>query len=282
MHQPHDVGLVGGERLRQRRLQPDQPGGMHHRVDLLRAAHIEQPREVADLSGAEARGEGRGHAQKVRRRRRDVIGERRVAGGFQRGHRVGAEKARAAGHQDVHEFRAVCRSARLGRQHAHARLHLGRHAIVAHQLPRVAQAERLALHHEQPERVAGLRHQFAPLAPRVRGQLARLGVEVAQRRERCLERAPEPAERRGLLLRDLVVERGGGIVGPDVRAGGGRSCVRAHAARASSLSIAASSFGSSGATCAGKLPTTWPSRPIRYLWKFQRGSSSGFSAAAHL
>ena len=26
----------------------------------------------------------------------------------------------------------------------------------------------------------------------------------------------------------------------------------------------------------------WPSRPIKYLWKFQRGRSSGFSAAAHL
>jgi hypothetical protein len=87
VHQPHDVGLVGRERLRQRRLQSHKPGGMHHRVDLLGAAHLEQPREVADLAGAEARGEGRGHTQQVRRRRRHVIGERRVAGGLQSGHR---------------------------------------------------------------------------------------------------------------------------------------------------------------------------------------------------
>ena len=52
MHQPHDVGLVERERLRQRRLQPDHAGGVHDRVDLLGAADVEQPREVADLARA--------------------------------------------------------------------------------------------------------------------------------------------------------------------------------------------------------------------------------------
>ena len=40
----------------------------------------------------------------------------------------------------------------LSGKRTHPALHLRRHLIIAHQLARVAQAERLALHHEQPER----------------------------------------------------------------------------------------------------------------------------------
>ncbi len=58
---------------------------------------------------------------------------------------------------------------RFGGQHTHAVLHLRGHAIVAHQLARVAQAQRLALHHEQPERVARLRHQCAALRSALEG-----------------------------------------------------------------------------------------------------------------
>src|SRR5437763_1555003 len=101
------------------------------------------------------------------------------------------------------------------RQHPHARLHFARYAIIAHQLARIAQADRFTLHHEQPERMCGLRHQRAALLAR-RIAVA-LRIERAQRIEGALQSAPEAPERRGLLLRDLVVERGGGIVGPDSR-----------------------------------------------------------------
>jgi hypothetical protein len=49
-----------------------------------------------------------------------------------------------------------------------------------------------------------------------------------------------------------------------------------------SFSIAAITRGSPGSTAEVKLAFKWPSRPIRYLWKFQRGASSGRSIAAHL
>src|ERR1044072_8789092 len=53
--------------------------------------------------------------------------------------------------------------ARFRGQHAHAALHLGGHPVVAHELTRIAQTDRLALHHEQPQRMPGFRHQGAPL-----------------------------------------------------------------------------------------------------------------------
>jgi hypothetical protein len=44
------------------------------------------------------------------------------------------------------------------------------------------------------------------------------------------------------------------------------------------------SFGAAeiGSIAVGNTAAIRPSRPIRYLWKFQRGVSSGRSAAAHL
>src|SRR5215471_4402708 len=45
--------------------------------------------------------------------------------------------------------------------------------------------------------------------------------------------------------------------------------------RESAFSIAAITRGSVGSISEGKLAAIMPSRPIRYLWKFQRGRSSG-------
>ena len=82
----------------------------------------------------------------------------------------------------------------LSGKRTHAVLHFCRHAVVAHQLARVAQAERFALHHEQPERVAGFARPAhgARCAPRPKARAPR--IEVAQRRECGLQRAAEPAE----------------------------------------------------------------------------------------
>src|SRR5437763_1356157 len=70
-------------------------------------------------------------------------------------------------------FLEVCQAARVAtssalarrscRQHAHATLHLGRDVIIAHELPRIAQAKRLALHHEHPQRVPGVCDERAAL-----------------------------------------------------------------------------------------------------------------------
>jgi len=51
---------------------------------------------------------------------------------------------------------------------------------------------------------------------------------------------------------------------------------------ASSFSIAAITRGSVGSIVVAKLAARRPSRPMRYLWKFQRGTWSGRSLAAHL
>src|SRR5215831_6316953 len=51
--------------------------------------------------------------------------------------------------------------------------------------------------------------------------------------------------------------------------------------RDSSFSIAAITRASVGSISDGKLAAIMPSRPIRYLWKFQRGRSSGRCADAH-
>src|ERR1700730_6806920 len=52
--------------------------------------------------------------------------------------------------------------------------------------------------------------------------------------------------------------------------------------RPSSFSIAAITRASVGSISEAKLAAIRPSRPIRYLWKFQRGRSSGRSAVTHL
>src|SRR6185295_5776335 len=51
---------------------------------------------------------------------------------------------------------------RCGWDQPHALLHLARHIIAAHDCAAVAQATCLSLHHEHPERVAGLQHEIAP------------------------------------------------------------------------------------------------------------------------
>src|SRR6188474_2404366 len=67
--------------------------------------------------------------------------------------------------------------------------------------------------------------------------------------------------------------RGGQLHDPLIRPG---------YAPANSLSMAAITSGSVGSTAEGNVDLSWPSRPMRYLWKFQRGASRGRSAAAHL
>src|SRR5262245_62040679 len=52
--------------------------------------------------------------------------------------------------------------------------------------------------------------------------------------------------------------------------------------RPSSLATALMTRASIGSMAVGKTAAMRPSRPIRYLWKFQRGVSSGRSLAAHL
>jgi len=53
----------------------------------------------------------------------------------------------------------------------------------------------------------------------------------------------------------------------------GATLPAAGAGAASSVSICATSFSSSGLVRLPKLPTTLPSRSIRYLWKFHAGAS---------
>ena len=67
----------------------------------------------------------------------------------------------------------------------------------------VAQAERLALDHEAPQRVTGVVDEARPC--RVFRAVA--AVVLGQGGEGCFQRASHPAERRDLLLRNLVVER---------------------------------------------------------------------------
>src|SRR5262249_17336094 len=50
----------------------------------------------------------------------------------------------------------------------------------------------------------------------------------------------------------------------------------------SSLAIAVITRVSVGSTALGNAAMIWPSRPIRYLWKFQRGVSPSCWVAAHL
>ena len=88
-------------------------------------------------------------------------------------------------------------------ERAHAVVHLGGNAIVADDRPRIAQADRLALDHEAPQRVAGVADEAG--ASRVLGAVA--AVVLGQGSERRFQRASHPAERRDLLLRNFVVER---------------------------------------------------------------------------
>jgi len=88
----------------------------------------------------------------------------------------------------------------------HVVVHLGGNAIVADHRTRIAQADRLALDHEAPQRIAGVADEAG--ASRVLGAVA--AVVFGERGERRFERASHTAERGDLLLRDLVVERGDG------------------------------------------------------------------------
>src|SRR6185369_10348452 len=55
-----------------------------------------------------------------------------------------------------------------------------------------------------------------------------------------------------------------------------------YSGRGSSFTIALMTRASIGSIAVGKTAAIWPSRPMRYLWKFQRGVSRGRSVAAHL
>src|SRR5262245_7331847 len=55
-----------------------------------------------------------------------------------------------------------------------------------------------------------------------------------------------------------------------------------YSARGNSLAIALTTRASVGSMSVATAAAMRPSRPIRYLWKFQRGVSSGRSLAAHL
>jgi hypothetical protein len=87
----------------------------------------------------------------------------------------------------------------------HAILYLLRHSIIAHHCARVAQPAAFPLDDVAPQRVASVRNQFS--SGLVRGSPG--AVVLAQGRERSLERAAGTPKRRGLLLRDLIIERVG-------------------------------------------------------------------------
>jgi hypothetical protein len=88
-------------------------------------------------------------------------------------------------------------------ENPHAILYLLRHSIIAHHCSRVAQPAAFPLDDETPQHVAGGGNQFS--ARLVRGSPR--AVVLAQGRERSLERAAGAPKRRGLLLRDLIIER---------------------------------------------------------------------------
>ena len=79
------------------------------------------------------------------------------------------------------------------------------HAVVADHRTGIAQPAGLALDHETPQRVAGILHQSGIFRVPSTARAAMVG----QSRERGLQRAAQPAQRGGLLLRDFVVERAG-------------------------------------------------------------------------
>ena len=91
-------------------------------------------------------------------------------------------------------------------ENSHPVLHVLRHAVVAHDRPRVAQAATFALNHEAPKRVARLLHEFRP---RVVGRLLP-PVMIGERGKRRFKRASQSPKRSGLLLRNLVIERDNG------------------------------------------------------------------------
>src|SRR6185312_5762869 len=101
---------------------------------------------------------------------------------------------------------SCCRAPGDGR--AHAPLYLARHAVLAHDGTAVAQAARLSLHHEHPERAAGLGHEGAPRLPRRRfyAESRMGGIELPQPGEGLFQRSPHPSQRTGLLLGDLIAE----------------------------------------------------------------------------
>lgn len=86
---------------------------------------------------------------------------------------------------------------------AHAVVHLGGNAIVADDRARIAQADRLALDYEAPQRVTGVVDEARPC----RVLRAMVAVVFGQGGKRRFERASHAAERRDLLSRDLVLER---------------------------------------------------------------------------
>ena len=100
------------------------------------------------------------------------------------------------------------RSGELLVQCAHARQHLPRHSIIAQDMLHVSQAAGLTLDNEMPERHAGASYQDRPQVSLLcRGRNARPSkVVLVQSSKRPLERMPQPAERRRLLLRKLVLQ----------------------------------------------------------------------------
>src|ERR1700756_2265097 len=146
---------------------------------------------------------------------------------------------------------------RWGEGRPHALLHLARHPIVAHNSAAIAQATRLSLHHEHPERVAGLRHQGTPCLLRWYWRArARMGrVELPQPGEGLFQRSPYPSKRNGLLLGELIVEN---VDGRAIKAklAGHSPCIaphRSHAQRsAQSSAISARDMGVRPLAFAGK------------------------------
>src|ERR1700733_3894754 len=95
------------------------------------------------------------------------------------------------------------RRAAAAAEDAHAVLHLRRDPIGADDRARVAQSERLALDYEAPQRTASVLHQLGA----DRAVLGILAVMLCQRRQRRLQCTSQPAERGGLLLDNLEIER---------------------------------------------------------------------------
>ena len=102
------------------------------------------------------------------------------------------------------------------RRHRDRLLHFRRHAIVDDDLTRVAQSAGLALDNEIPQSCTGVGYQRLPRGASIRiwlhGYYAGR-IERGEFAQRVFEFAAKPAERRGNLLRNLVVERGRRIFG---------------------------------------------------------------------
>lgn len=89
-------------------------------------------------------------------------------------------------------------------KYPHPVLHFGWHTIIPHHGAGIAQAASFTLDHEVPKCIACFGDELGAGA----GRAGLVAIECGERVQRRFERASQPAERGGLFLRDLIVERG--------------------------------------------------------------------------